>query len=79
MLAFKAAGVLHYDWGGMFSDESTPERAGINRFKRTFGGAPVLAYECTVPVTLRGRLWLTVRGALHREARRPPPAAASAA
>jgi hypothetical protein len=79
MLAFKAAGAVHYDWGGMFADESTPERAGINRFKRTFGGAPVLAYECTVPVTLRGRLWLTVRGALHREARRPPPAAASAA
>lgn len=79
MLAFKAAGALHYDWGGMFADESTPERAGINRFKRTFGGAPVLAYECSVPVTLRGRIWLTVRGALRREALRPRPEAASAA
>jgi hypothetical protein len=64
MLAFKAARALCYDWGGMFADESTAERAGINRFKRTFGGAPVLAYECTVPVTLRGRVWLTLRGAL---------------
>lgn len=79
MLAFKAAGVLHYDWGGMFADESTSERAGLNRFKRTFGGAPVLAYECSVPVTLRGRVWLKVRGALHREARRPRPEVASAA
>jgi hypothetical protein len=79
MLAFKAAGAVHYDWGGMFADESTPERAGINRFKRTFGGSPVLAYECTVPVTLRGRLWLTLRGALRRGAQRPRPVAARAA
>lgn len=63
MLTFRAAGVLHYDWGGMFADDSTPERAGINRFKRSFGGAPVQAYECSVPVTLRGRVWLTVRRA----------------
>jgi hypothetical protein len=68
MLAFKSAGVRHYDWGGMFPDESTPERAGINRFKRTFRGTPVLAYECSVPVTLRGRVWLGVRGVL-----RPAP------
>lgn len=79
MLAFKAERALHYDWGGMFADESTPERAGINRFKRTFRGAPVLAYECSVPVTLRGRVWLRVRGLLHREAKRPNPTAASAA
>jgi len=79
MLAFKAEGALHYDWGGMFADESTPERAGINRFKRSFGGAPALAYECILPVTLRGRLWLTLRGALRREAKRPRPAAANAA
>ena len=79
MLAFKAAGALQYDWGGMFADESTPERAGINRFKRTFGGAPVLAYECSVPVTLRGRVWLMLRGALQREPQRPRPQAASAA
>ncbi len=79
MLAFKAAGALLYDWGGMFADESTPERAGINRFKRTFGGNPALAYECSVPVTLRGRVWLRVRSALRRQAQRPRPAAASAA
>jgi hypothetical protein len=26
-----------------------------------FGGRPVQAYECTVPVSARGRLWLTLR------------------
>ena len=76
MLAFKAAELRYYDWGGMFPDESTAERAGINRFKRTFGGTAVLTYEGSVPVTLRGRVWLTVRTALGRDASRPRPEAA---
>lgn len=61
MLWFKRAGVHSYDWGGMFHDESTTDRAGINQFKRMFGGRPVQAYECTVPVSARGRLWLALR------------------
>jgi hypothetical protein len=77
MLGFRDAGALHYDWGGMFEDESTPERAGINRFKRTFGGEPVLAYECTVPASLRGRLWLSVRGVLGPSSRRLSAASAA--
>jgi hypothetical protein len=32
-----------------------------------------------VPVTLRGRVWLTLRGALRRPPRRPRPQPASAA
>jgi len=70
MLGFKAAGLSRYDWGGMFEPESTAEQAGINRFKRSFGGRPVLAYQCAVPVTLRGRVWLRVSGALRRGPRR---------
>ncbi|HWZ62586.1 MAG TPA: hypothetical protein VNX02_06160 [Steroidobacteraceae bacterium] len=77
MLDFKAAGACCYDWGGMFEDESTPERAGINHFKRTFGGTPVLAYECTVPVTLRGRVWLRLREVLRRGPRQRPAAQAA--
>jgi hypothetical protein len=77
MLDFKAAGARCYDWGGMFEDESTPERAGINHFKRTFGGTPLLAYECTLPVTLRGRVWLTLRDVLRRGARQRPAAQAA--
>jgi hypothetical protein len=79
MLEFKAAGLRHYDWGGMFVPESTPEEAGINRFKRSFGGHPIRAFQCAVPVTLRGRLWVAVRSALRRQPRRPAPAAANAA
>jgi len=79
MLGFKAAGLRRYDWGGMFAPESTPEEAGINRFKRSFGGQAILAYQCSVPVTLRGRLWVVIRSALRRAPKRPAPAAASAA
>jgi hypothetical protein len=61
MMSFKEGGVQYYDWGGMFDDESTTERAGVNRFKRMFGGVPVNAFQCTVPATLRGRVWLPLR------------------
>jgi hypothetical protein len=60
------AGVSRYDWGGLFEDESTAERAGINRFKKGFGGQPQRSYDCTVPVTVRGRLYLPLRDAWRR-------------
>jgi lipid II:glycine glycyltransferase (peptidoglycan interpeptide bridge formation enzyme) len=63
MLRFKEMGMRHYDWGGLFEDESAPERAGINNFKRDFGGQPSRSYECTVPVTLKGRIYLPLRDA----------------
>lgn len=63
MVWFRERGITRYDWGGLFEDESTPERSGINRFKREFGGHPVRSYDCVVPVTLKGRLWLPLRGA----------------
>lgn len=79
MLAFRESGLLRYDWGGMFTDESTAGHAGINRFKRSFGGSPRLAYECRVPVTLRGRVWLALRAALGPRATRPGDEAPAAA
>jgi hypothetical protein len=79
MLEFKSTGLRYYDWGGMFAPESTAEQAGINRFKRSFGGQPVIAWQYAAPVTIRGRLWLTIRGAWRRDAKRSSPAAASAA
>jgi hypothetical protein len=67
MLRFKEMGIKRYDWGGLFEDESVPENAGINRFKKDFGGQPVRAYDCTVPVTIRGRIWLPLRDAWRRQ------------
>lgn len=66
MLEFKKIGITRYDWGGLFEDESTPENAGINRFKKDFGGQPERTYDCTVPVTLKGRIWLPLRDAWRR-------------
>jgi hypothetical protein len=66
MLQFKEMGIERYDWGGLFEDESVPENAGINKFKKDFGGQQVRTYDCTVPVTLRGRMWLPLRDAWRR-------------
>ena len=63
MLQLRTIGMSRYDWGGLFEDESTPERAGINNFKRDFGGQPGRSYDSTVPVTFRGRVYLPVRDA----------------
>jgi hypothetical protein len=63
MLRFREMGMKRYDWGGLFEDESTPERAGINNFKKDFGGQPARSYECAVPVTVKGRIYLPLRDA----------------
>ena len=66
MLRFKEMGIQRYDWGGLFEDESVPERAGINKFKKAFGGRQERTYDCIVPVTLRGRIYLAARDAWRR-------------
>lgn len=68
MLQFQALGLRRYDWGGLFDDESTPERAGINTFKKSFGGQPVRSFDCTRPLSLRGRVLLPIRDAWRRRA-----------
>ena len=66
MLRFKELGMKRYDWGGLFEDESVPEHVGVNNFKRDFGGQEVRTYDCTVPVTMRGRIYLPLREAWRR-------------
>jgi hypothetical protein len=71
MLKFRQLGYTRYDWGGLFEDESTPERAGVNGFKRDFGGREERTFDCTVPLTLKGRVYLPLRDAWRRIRRRP--------
>jgi lipid II:glycine glycyltransferase (peptidoglycan interpeptide bridge formation enzyme) len=66
MLQLKQMGIKRYDWGGLFEDESVPEHAGVNNFKKEFGGQPERTYDCTVPVTVRGSVYLAVRDAWRR-------------
>src|SRR5882672_3567653 len=66
MLALRDLGLLRYDWGGLFDDESTPDRAGINGFKRDFGGAQQQSFDSTLATSLRGRIYLPLRDAWRR-------------
>ncbi len=61
MLYFSEHGATHYDWGGLFEDESTPERVGINRFKKEFGGRPTRRFDCLVARSGRGHLRLGIK------------------
>jgi hypothetical protein len=77
ILSFKRLGVKRYDLGGLFQDESVPEQEGINRFKKSFGGRIERQFNCTVPLTLKGRLYLQLRDAWRRW--NPPQARVRAA
>jgi hypothetical protein len=61
MQHFGEQGATHYDWGGLFEDESTPERVGINRFKKEFGGKPVRRFDCLVARSARGHVRLGIK------------------
>ena len=66
MLEFKQMGIREYDWGGLFDQESDAVRAGINNFKREFGGRCERTFDCDVAVTLKGRAYLIARRAIDR-------------
>ena len=80
ILAFRGRGITRYDWGGLWPDESTHDRAGINGYKRSFGGRVEERWEYTLPVTSIGRLYLPLRGAWlrWRSPQVPAPAEATA-
>lgn len=73
MLRLKDLGMRRYDWGGLFEDESAADRASINYFKRNFGPREERSYNCMVPVTIRGRMWLPMREAWNRRRSISPP------
>jgi hypothetical protein len=58
-----------------------PGRAGINAFKKSFGGEVARSYDCEVPVSFRGWVYLPLREAWRRSraAVRSHPSAAGAA
>jgi hypothetical protein len=66
MLSLRKAGALHYDWGGLFEDETVAEHAGINEFKYNFGGRREVTYNCSVGMTIKGRCFLSVQKMLQR-------------
>jgi hypothetical protein len=84
MLTFKGLGYERFCWGGLFEDETELEHRNINRFKRNFGGREERTFDCTIPVTVKGRVYkalVSVRGTLKKQGARPAvrrPASSSA-
>ena len=72
MLRFKSNGYRRYDWGGLFAAERSPEEAGINAFKLSFGPRVEPAWDRAVALTPRGFAWLYLRRAWLAAAQRWP-------
>jgi len=74
MLAFKAEGVRSYDFGGVYRGTQDTEQMNIARFKQSFGGSFADGYDAVVPLTLKGRLALSLVARIGAEARAGGPA-----
>ena len=77
-LAFRERGIHEFDFGGWYPGTTNIRLLGINRFKKSFGGRVVREYDCEQPVTLKGRLLLTLGVALARLGQAVPTACAEA-
>lgn len=60
MLRFKAEGVKIYDFGGVYRGTEDREQMNIAHFKQSFGGHFADTYDAVVPLTLKGRLALSL-------------------
>jgi hypothetical protein len=60
MLRYKAEGMKLYDFGGVYRGTEDREQMNIAHFKQSFGGHFADTYDAVVPLTLRGRLALSL-------------------
>jgi hypothetical protein len=60
MLRFKAEGVKIYDFGGVYRGTEDREQINIAHFKQSFGGYFADTYDAVMPLTLKGRLALSL-------------------
>ena len=73
MLRLKQACVKSYDLGGVYRGTDDPEQINIARFKSGFGGRFVETFDAAVPLTLKGRLALSLVAKMGAEARAGGP------
>jgi len=73
MLAFKNEGVRIYDFGGVYRGTEDSEQMNIARFKQSFGGCFADSYDAVVPLTIKGRLALSLVAHIGAEARAGGP------
>lgn len=69
MLRFKTQGAKTYDFGGVYRGTDDPEQVNIARFKQSFGGHFADTYDAVVPLTLKGRLALSLVSHIGAETR----------
>lgn len=69
MLLFKNEGVHIYDLGGVYRGNEDQQQMNIARFKQLFGGRFADTYDAVVPLTLKGRLALSLLSHISAEAR----------
>jgi hypothetical protein len=69
MLQFKREGARIYDFGGVYRGTDDQEQMNIARFKQLFGGHFADTYDAVVPLTLKGRLALSIISHVSAEAR----------
>lgn len=63
MQTFREAGMCTYDFGGWYAGDSDEERLKINRFKEGFGGETVKEYNCVIPISYKGLVFLPAKSA----------------
>jgi lipid II:glycine glycyltransferase (peptidoglycan interpeptide bridge formation enzyme) len=66
MLALKARGIRHYDFGGWYPGTTDLRYLGMNAFKKGFGGEVVRECDCEEIRTLKGWVVLTTARMLAR-------------
>ena len=66
MLAFQAAGLRHFDFGGWYAGTDDEKLLRVNAFKEEFGGIRTERHHSMLPVTAKGKLFLQARKYLRR-------------
>lgn len=60
ILQFKNEGLQIYDFGGVYRGSEDQEQINIARFKQFFGGYFADTYDAVLPLTMKGRLALSL-------------------
>ena len=60
MKHFRRRDIHTYDFGGWYEGHEDRERLGINKFKEEFGGRHVCEYDGVLPLTWKGKTFMTL-------------------
>jgi len=76
MLHFKSEGIRTYDLGGVYCGTEDAEQLNIAKFKKSFGGKPAKTFDALLPLTVKGRIALSLVAMIGAEARAGSPGGA---